>query len=72
MINFIALLMLALVTSEVDGFSGGAGNNACARSNMVPQHGFDPQTTRAPYIIELSQNEYCPGEKINGMSGYLY
>ena len=72
MINLIALLMLALVASEVHGYPVGAGNSACAGSNMVPGHGVDPQTTPAPYIIELSQNEYCPGEKINGMSGYLY
>ena len=69
----ITLLILALVISEVHGYPDGARDAACTDSNMTPQHGGNqPQTTPAPYTIELSRYEYCPGETINGMSGYLY
>ena len=61
---YILSYTLLLTTAVVEGFTGGAGTNAC--SSMSPGHGGTAQTSESPYSIELSATEYQLGGSITG------
>lgn len=41
----------------------GAPDEACF--DMVPQHGVDPQSSKAPYQVHLSKNQLRSGDKVD-------
>uniref|UniRef100_A0A1I8FL74 Inhibitor of growth protein n=1 Tax=Macrostomum lignano TaxID=282301 RepID=A0A1I8FL74_9PLAT len=45
-------------------FPDGAPNHRC--SNLVPMHGFQPQTSAPPYELTFSPDRYSPGQTVQG------
>ncbi|XP_064625393.1 ferric-chelate reductase 1-like [Lineus longissimus] len=60
-----AILLLSLLAScqhLVMSKPNGAPSSACI--NMVPQHRVDPQTSKAPFTIEISKSKYAVNEPV--------
>uniref|UniRef100_A0A1I8F7T2 Reelin domain-containing protein n=1 Tax=Macrostomum lignano TaxID=282301 RepID=A0A1I8F7T2_9PLAT len=55
-------------------FPDGAPNHRC--SNLVPMHGFQPQTSAPPYELTFSPDRYSPGQTVQvtlrGTSGQSF
>lgn len=61
-----AVLLLAVAfLLGTEGKSSGADSAACSKSNMLPLHGSQPQTTISPYNIEIHTNYYIPGGSVS-------
>ncbi|XP_063702426.1 putative defense protein Hdd11 [Culicoides brevitarsis] len=56
------LLVLSSSAVLINAYSKGAPKEACG--DMVPQHHVDPQSTPAPYELNLSKNHIKAGETI--------
>lgn len=58
----LLLILSAACLQDVSGFADGVPPKVCM--NMFPKHHLDQQTTPSPYVIELSQSDYSPGDVI--------
>lgn len=63
-----SLFVVAALTAKIQGFSTGAGDNACINSAMAPSHdGTAAQTGESPYYIQLGAQQYEAGGSITGI-----
>lgn len=58
----IILICLTAVVST-NAYSAGAPGEACF--DMIPQHHVDPQSSKAPYRIQLSKNQLRSGDRVD-------
>jgi hypothetical protein len=66
----VILLLLSVISScqhLVMSKPYGAPASACI--SMVPMHNIDPQTSKAPFKIEIEKSKYAVNEPIKGKFG---
>eukprot|EP00062_Callorhinchus_milii_P003261 gi/632940838/ref/XP_007885531.1/ PREDICTED: putative ferric-chelate reductase 1 [Callorhinchus milii] len=56
------LLLTANTVLKVHGYSNGRVQSSC--DSMIPEHGFAPQASTAPYTVSASNTSYNAGDEI--------
>lgn len=52
-----------MAVAATNAYSTGAPDEACF--DMVPQHHVDPQSSKAPYQVQLSKNQLRSGDTVD-------
>lgn len=61
--NAKVFLVCLMAVATTNAYSNGAPDMACF--DMIPQHGVDPQSSKAPYQVQLARNQIRSGGQID-------